>query len=390
MIEPASVATLRGVEVIDLQDPTGFAAGHLPGSVRVPILGLAGHLARTPARPWQTVLLVCTDASLAVYAAPTARLYRADVRVLAGGRDAWRAAGLPIETGAAAAVSDDGLPFQRLSRVEQLVACASGCVVTPLSLALSLLLLRLLRRAPAAGMRLVRHGLLVFFLGEVMRAVGFLWHPPGLVFPIDLLHGAGMVVTSALVPWGLWRLLDERVLHLDDPAQGCAVHPLCGRCSKREPVRCGVHDLMIPALIGLAVVALMPLTAPLRPAMFRADVLGTVTEYGEPVVNQLVELRLYPVAAAALFLATLPLVVRARPGALRRAEPLFFAAVGLAVQPVLRHLLVNAYRDALPWSGLWEEVTGLLAVATIGLFLVRFRAALGLGAASARSPAPAP
>jgi rhodanese-related sulfurtransferase len=389
LIEPASVAALGGVEVIDLQDPTEFAAGHLPGSVRVPILGLAGHLARAPARSWQTVLLVCTDAKLAVFAAPTARLYRADVRVLAGGRDAWRAAGLPVETGPAAAVADDGLPFQRLSRVEQLVACASGCVVKPLYLALSFLLLRLLRRAPAPGLRLLRLGLVGFFLGEVMCAVNFFWHRPGLVFPVDLLHGAGMVAMSALVPWGLWRLLDERVLHLDDPAQGCAVQRLCGRCWKRDPVRCGLHDLMIPVVIGLAVVALMPLTAPLRPAMFRADVLGTVTDFGEPVVNQLVELRLYPVAAAALSLATLPLVLRARPGALRRVEPLFFAAVGLAAYPVLRHLLANAYRESLPWADLWEELTELLAVATLGFFLVRFRAALGLGAERARSPAPA-
>jgi hypothetical protein len=211
------------------------------------------------------------------------------------------------------------------------------------------------------------------------------WHPPGLVFPVELLHGLGSIAAFALVPWGLWRLLDERVLRLDDPGRDCAVQRLCVRCWKLDPVRCGLHDLMIPLVVGLAAVALMPLSAPLRPTLFRADVLGTLATFGAPVVNHLLELRLYPALATTLFLVTLPLVVRARPGALRRVEPLFFAAVGLAAYAVLRHLLANTYREALPWAELWEELTKLLLVATLGFVLLRFRAPLGL-VAETRGP----
>jgi rhodanese-related sulfurtransferase len=377
-VAPADVGDPGALEVIDLQDATEFATGHLPGSVRVSAAGLDGYLSRAPARPWRPVLLVCTDAKLAPFAAPTAALYRSDVRVLAGGREAWARAGLPLERGPAPLVADDGPPLRILSRAEQLVACASGCLLKPLYLVLTFLLVRLLRGAPGTPLRLVRAGLVAFFAGEVLCAVNFFWHRPGLLFPIELLHGLGMVAMSALVPWGLWRLADERVLRLDDPASGCAVQRLCGRCWKRDPVRCGLHDLMIPVAVGLAVVALMPLTAPLRPTMFRADVLGSPADYGEPIVNLLVELRLYPALAAALSLATIPLVVRARPGSLRRAEPLFFAALGLATYPALRHLLANAWRDSLPWADLWEELTELLTVATLAVFLLRFRGPLGL------------
>jgi hypothetical protein len=196
-----------------------------------------------------------------------------------------------------------------------------------------------------------------------------------------------MVAMSALLPWGLWRLVDDRVLRYDDPSHGCAVQRFCGRCWKREPVRCGVHDVMIPVVVGLAAMALMPLSAPLRPTMFTTEILGSAADYGEPILNHLVELRLYPLLGAALFLATLPLLVRGGPGSLRRAEPLFYAALGLTVYPLLRHLLVNAYRDALQWSDFWEELTELLLVVTVGLLLVVFRRQLGLSRAPAEPAA---
>jgi hypothetical protein len=215
----------------------------------------------------------------------------------------------------------------------------------PVYLLLSFLLVRLLWRARATPLRLLRHGLLWFFVGETLCAVNFYLHRPGLLFPIELLHGLGMVAMSALVPWGLWRLLDDRVLRYDDPEAGCAVQRLCGRCWKREPVRCGLHDLMYPLVVALAVVALMPLTAPLRPTMFTTEIL------------------------------------------------VFYAALGFTLYPLLRHLLANAYRDALYWSDFWEEATELVTIASLAALLVLFRRPLGLArdgeAADAAAPASA-
>ena len=259
------------------------------------------------------------------------------------------------------------------------VACASGCALKPTYLLLAFLLVRLLWRADGAPLRLIRHGLVWFFVGEVLCAANFYLHRPGLLFPIELLHGLGMVAMSMLVPWGLWRLADERVVRFNDPDAGCALQRLCGTCWKREPARCGAHDLMIPLVVGLALLALMPLTAPLRPTQFSTVVFGSPAGYGEPIVNHLVELRLYPVLGAVGFLATLPfLILRGRPGSLRRLEPLFFAAVGLTLYPVMRHLLVNAFREALQWSDFWEEITELFAIVFLGVLAVLYRERLGL------------
>ncbi len=378
-IEPAAVSALGGAEVIDVRAPAEFEAAHAPGAVNVSVLGLNGYLARVAAPADRPLLLVCAHGLLATLSVPTARLHRDDVRVLAGGMEAWRRAGLPVEAGASPPLGvETSIPVRSFSRLEQLVAFSSGGVMKPVYLVLAFLLLRMLRRSRDPALRLLWHGLLWFFVGEVLCAANFYLHRPGLLFPIELLHGAGMVAMSALVPWALWRLAEERVLHYDDPAHGCAVQRFCGRCWKRDPVRCGVHDLMIPVVVGLAVMALMPLTAPLRPTMFQTTILGSSADYGEPILNHLVELRLYPVVGALLFLATLPLLVRGGPGSLRRLEPLFYAALGFTAYPVFRHLLVSTYRDALYWSDFWEELTELLLVATVGLLVVVFRRQLGL------------
>jgi hypothetical protein len=143
---------------------------------------------------------------------------------------------------------------------------------------------------------------------------------------------------------------------------------------------------MIPLVLGLAAMALMPLTAPLRPTMFTTTVFGSAADYGEPILNHLVELRLYPVIAAALFLGLLPFL-RGGPGSVRRLEPVFFAAIGFTLYPVLRHLLANAFRESLYWSDFWEELTELLAMATLAVFLFRFRRQLELPGPDAASEA---
>jgi len=137
-----------------------------------------------------------------------------------------------------------------------------------------------------------------------------------------------------------------------------------------------------------AAMALMPLASPLRPTIFTTTVFGSAADYGEPILNHLVELRLYPVVGALLFLAVLPFL-RGGPGSVRRLEPLFFAALGFTLYPVLRHLLANAFRESLHWSDFWEELTELLLIATLTVFFLRFRRQLGIAADPDATPKPA-
>jgi rhodanese-related sulfurtransferase len=386
LVEPSALESLGERELIDLREPAEYEAGHLPGALNVPMLELNGYLSRT-APTGRPLVLVCSHGVNAALAAPTARLHGRDaVFALAGGMAGARRAGLGLAVGPSPPPGvETSIPQKRLTRLQQVVACASGCAIKPLYLMLTFALLRRLWRARTTALRLVWHGLAWFFAGELLCAANFYLHRPGTLFPIELLHGVGMVAMSALIPWGLWRLADERVLRFDDPDAGCALGRLCGACWKREPVRCGAHDLMIPLVIGLAAMALMPLTAPLRPTIFTTTVLGSAADYGEPILNHLVELRLYPVIGALLFLALLPFL-RGGPGSVRRLEPAFFAAVGLTLYPVMRHLLANAFRESLWWSDFWEELTELLLIATLTVFFLRFRRQLGLAGGPDAAP----
>jgi hypothetical protein len=220
-------------------------------------------------------------------------------------------------------------------------------------------------------------GLVSFEIGETACAVDFFAHGQGLFHPIDFVHGLGMAGMVALLPWGVFQLVDAKIVRLVDPSAHCAVQKLCGHCWKREPVSCGLHRLFVFLLPALALVALMPLTAPLAPARFASRVFLGVGESGMPVVNQLVELRVYPLLGAGLMLVAL-----ARSGGgpreVARAEPPFFVGLGFLGFALFRFVIGHGYRWRLPWVDFWEEATELIAIVGVAIGLWLFRAQLGL------------
>lgn len=109
----------RAVTVIDLGTSIAFRKGHIPGALWAIRSRLSDHLGTT--RFQSTIVFTAPDARLAQLAAHdcVAHLQGHDVRVLAGGFDAWRAAGQPIDSGEAGMLDapDDVWyrPYERLS-----------------------------------------------------------------------------------------------------------------------------------------------------------------------------------------------------------------------------------------------------------------------------------
>ncbi|SDT80840.1 rhodanese-like domain-containing protein [Actinoplanes derwentensis] len=82
--------------LLDVRSPNEYAAGHLPGAVNVPLDELETAAARYAG---QDVVTVCHSGARSLAAARLLDAAGARVQSLAGGTEAWRQAGHPVETG---------------------------------------------------------------------------------------------------------------------------------------------------------------------------------------------------------------------------------------------------------------------------------------------------
>ena len=92
-------ASTGEIVVLDVRPATEYAAGHIPGSVSIPVGQLPERLAELPA---DTEVAAYCRGPYCVFAHDAVRLLRAKgrkARRLGGGMPEWRLAGLPVETG---------------------------------------------------------------------------------------------------------------------------------------------------------------------------------------------------------------------------------------------------------------------------------------------------
>ena len=86
--------------LIDVSEPAEYAAGHVAGSKSVPLAQLEASTA-LPKNRALPLVVVCPTGTRAGRAVPMLKkLGFENVRTLAGGIEAWRAASLPIEKSA--------------------------------------------------------------------------------------------------------------------------------------------------------------------------------------------------------------------------------------------------------------------------------------------------
>jgi rhodanese-related sulfurtransferase len=98
---PLGPSGLLGHDVVVSVDPSDvYQRGHLPGAIWIGRGRLELTIGRAAPDPTRRVLLTCADGVQSTLAAATLRrMGYAAARVLDGGVAAWRAAGLPVETG---------------------------------------------------------------------------------------------------------------------------------------------------------------------------------------------------------------------------------------------------------------------------------------------------
>jgi rhodanese-related sulfurtransferase len=94
LANPQETADSIGL-VVDVRQPYEYASGAIPGAVNIPIRGLAQHLDALPGLNGEIILVGDSNREGIAQVALRVLGYT-DVRVLAGGMTAWRAAEMPV------------------------------------------------------------------------------------------------------------------------------------------------------------------------------------------------------------------------------------------------------------------------------------------------------
>ena len=81
--------------LIDVREPSEWSAGHIAGSVNVPIARLPARLESLEMEPGRPVVAICLSGHRSIPAVRLLSRRSAEVRQLRGGMLAWRRAGLP-------------------------------------------------------------------------------------------------------------------------------------------------------------------------------------------------------------------------------------------------------------------------------------------------------
>jgi rhodanese-related sulfurtransferase len=97
-IDVHQLAALGGeVSLIDVREPAEWVEGHVPQARLIPLGDLGARIDEVPTVG--TVYLICRSGARSAHATGALRDRGVDAVNVAGGTDAWRAAGQPIATG---------------------------------------------------------------------------------------------------------------------------------------------------------------------------------------------------------------------------------------------------------------------------------------------------
>ncbi|MFJ9445661.1 rhodanese-like domain-containing protein [Kitasatospora sp. NPDC101235] len=96
--EAHELARTGAAVLLDVREAAEFTAGHAPGSLHQPLIGLAAGVPLPPEAAGRTVLAICRSGNRSQRAAELLAQRGVEVLNVAGGMNAWALAGLPVTT----------------------------------------------------------------------------------------------------------------------------------------------------------------------------------------------------------------------------------------------------------------------------------------------------
>lgn len=245
--------------------------------------------------------------------------------------------------------------FHCATRIEEWLVIITAFGVKPAYMLISLASVIWLWRQRSPDLVALRWGLMVFWLGEGACAVNFVVFQ-GYSNLWEYFHNFGMAVGFSFVTYALLEGMDRRLIKYSAAKDRCAALSLCRACIKYDTgVPCGLRrmfTLVIPATI---VVAFIPLSVDLKPAVYDTSVMGSSVHYAEALSDQLFEIRYCPALAILLLTASWLVLLFKREEPVPPAKVLFAAATGPLGFGFMRLFLVAAYRENAVWANAWRK-----------------------------------
>jgi rhodanese-related sulfurtransferase len=267
----------------------------------------------------------------------------------------------------------DGVSPVTFPITEQIVITAAAFVVKPLYQILSIIILIMLWKRADPDFTALRWAVLSFFIGENACALNYLFFNERSLL-MEFFHTYGMLVCFGLVVYALMEAFDNRVFHFSEEDKKCALLPQCGRCYKYNSARCNLRMLFLFGIPATAVIAAIPLTAQLGSHFFMGNVFGNPVIFGHPVMYQVLEARLYPLASLFFFTVSFIYLLMLGENGFKPAK--IFSAMGMGPLgfSLLRFLFYWGYQQNPLWADAWEEITEFLFLAAIFWIMLRVRA----------------
>ena len=368
------IASKTSPVIIDIRSESIYRKNHIPGSINLSRKGVDGYAAAGKIPRASRIIIVCAHGRDSQIAAATFMTYGyRNVYSLLAGNSRWQELGYPLQSGAGTAVDKSMWrpPVVKISLLSQIAMTIAAFVVKPAYVVMSFLAFLILWQKKSIELVLLRNSMLVFFIGENACTLNYLLASNKSVW-LEFLHGLGMVGMFFLLFWGLLLFLDEHVLHYAQSDKTCAFQRLCKHCWKKENVACGLHRLALYLLPALAVVALLPLTMPLRPYKIVMPVFLSDVVWMKDFWNLFFEFRLYPILGALCFLISFYYLRQGR-RAIKKTQLPFFLALGFSCYSFFRFGLLLTFNENQGWADWWEESTEFIMIAMVLLFLEVFK-----------------
>lgn len=378
LLEDGSIPSV----LVDVRGTAAFDERHVQGAINLPLESVIGihRQNELPATlQGKTLVLICEGGFDSAKAARHLKIVGQDVYTVRGGMQEWGRDGPRLDNQRGSVIQElqpdnrrfivdalgrAGLPDRALTKVEQAATAASLLVVKPFYMALSLLLGYLLLSNQDLDLRLAGWGVLFFWLGEVACAINIIFLKDD-SYLAEYLHSYGMVLAFGTITYAIFETLDRRMIHFSAPEKRCTFVGLCGLCIKNQADKliiphCGLRRLMLLLLPVGALLAFVPLYAPLSLAAYNTNIGPLIHYFIRSVTQQLYETRYSPLAAIALFsLAWITVIFSRRMLIHPLARLLACSGVGFLSFSYFRTVLGLVYKDNLPIAMFWEEVTEL-------------------------------